>query len=417
MKHVVTAVVHAIEAFTIAVIGLAVIAVPMLFVWIFTLGLQTSPTVMIEALLTLWLFGIGIPVLIKLGPETASVLGLPTEPVTAVFSLIPLGFSLMLAVLLARIAIRLTTIAPAQQLAGMIGALVGFTATATTLGALAEPAPVAWPLWLIALTSLGVATASLLVGFLIGSIRHWVPWVDTVNTGLERRLGDAKIWLLESVQFGIRLAGVILIALLGASALAFGLNLIAHAMSVVALSQQLQLDLIGIVVMFLLNLAYLPTMLLYTLAWMSGAGFSIGVGTSVSPIATLLGPVPNLPIIGVIPAEPSPFALAVVLMVVFSATTATAALLPGAEFFGERRLSLKRFAVSVLVAVFAVGLVVLALQALAVGSLGPERLSEVGAHAPLVAGLVTAEVLAGILLALALNRIEWRRLRRLRPLR
>src|SRR5690606_39249845 len=42
--------------------------------------------------------------------------------------------------------------------------------------------------------------------------------------------------------------------------------------------------------------------------WLVGPGFAVGAGSSVSPFATALGPVPPIPLFGAIPAEASPIA-------------------------------------------------------------------------------------------------------------
>ncbi len=50
----------------------------------------------------------------------------------------------------------------------------------------------------------------------------------------------------------------------------------------------------------------LPNLVVWAAAWLTGGGFHIGVGTVVSPQEVVLGPLPNLPILGVLPQSAAP---------------------------------------------------------------------------------------------------------------
>lgn len=45
----------------------------------------------------------------------------------------------------------------------------------------------------------------------------------------------------------------------------------------------------------------MPNLAIWTLAWAGGDGFSIGVGSTVSPLATSVAPVPPIPLLAALP--------------------------------------------------------------------------------------------------------------------
>lgn len=51
---------------------------------------------------------------------------------------------------------------------------------------------------------------------------------------------------------------------------------------------------------------YLPNLLLWALNWLSGTGFTVGVGTIISPSEVVLGPLPSVPLLGALPQSVAP---------------------------------------------------------------------------------------------------------------
>jgi hypothetical protein len=72
---------------------------------------------------------------------------------------------------------------------------------------------------------------------------------------------------------------------------------------IIRLYEALQISALGGVVITLGQLAILPNLVVYVASWLIGPGFSIGIGSSVSPLGTNLGPLPALPVFGAIPSE------------------------------------------------------------------------------------------------------------------
>lgn len=125
--------------------------------------------------------------------------------------------------------------------------------------------------------------------------------------------------------------------------------------------------------MWLLQLAYLPTLILWSLAYIIGAGFAVGAGTAFSALGITAAPLPAIPILGALPqpGDASAWLLAIV---------AVALLIQGirqARAFPD------------MVEVFITGLIQIAFTALigallavlAQGSIGPDRLAVVGPEA------------------------------------
>ena len=68
-----------------------------------------------------------------------------------------------------------------------------------------------------------------------------------------------------------------------------------------ALEDAVQLDGAGVFVWSVVVLAYLPNLLGWTLAWLLGAGFTVGTGSLVSLTGTQLGMLPAVPVFGALP--------------------------------------------------------------------------------------------------------------------
>lgn len=145
----------------------------------------------------------------------------------------------------------------------------------------------------------------------------------------------------------------------------------------------------------LLQLALLPVLVVWSGAWVAGPGFSVGVGTSVSPGLTVLGPLPALPALGALPepGTPGPGTGLVVLLVVGAGVVA------GVRAVRDRQDASLVDTLADLAATAALsGLIVGVLAWCASGSVGPGRMVAVGPVAWQVGLAVAGEVLAGALL-------------------
>lgn len=409
MKRIVTAVVTALEALAIVLAGIGIIAVPVLLVWLFSYGLAGDPSQVFGLILSLWFFGHGSSLTVALDSSAALALGLPAVAVSAVFSLVPLGFTLFTAGLSARIGARMAAMKPSDAAWGAAAGGLTFFSLSLVLSTVVPRPPVGFSVFHAAIMPALVSAIGIGFGYLVRSIQDDAAWFVALKQWGFSRIPSKYEWMWPAGLMGLRIAGVALLGMVTASSLVFAVNLIAHYVDVISLSQQLHVDVIGTIVLFLVNLAYLPTMLIWTLSWIVGPGFSLGIGSSISPIAVVVGPVPGIPVLGAIPSSANAFALAIVLLVIASGAIASAAVLRTHRAAGGGRPNLKVMAVYALKASIAVGIVVWIVTSLAVGSIGPDRLSVVGPNPWPVAGISALEIFAGIALGSWLSFVDWNR--------
>lgn len=405
MRSLVTAVIAAIEAVAVALAGIAVVAVPAVLVWVITFGLAAEPASVAADVTGIWLLAHFVPLHFSLSAETALGLGLAPEALSFTLSLVPLGITLISVLLALRAGWRFAGRGGVGAM-GVLGGAVGFGAVALAAAALAAPL-IEGSAVQAALSAAAVYGAASCAAFLVRAGRDGHPWwesgVRIALRGLEYlgvRFGAA---LPSRAAEMFRLAAAAFALMLGIAALGFAVAVAVGYADVTALAQSLQLDPIGSLTLFLAQLALVPLAIVWSLAWMSGAGFEIGAGSSVTPFETLLGPLPALPMLGVLPdgwGERGALAPGVLVI---------AALALGVLFArrpGMRRASWPAaVSITVLAAVLS-GLSVAGLSALARGSMGPDRLASNGPDPWLTGGLIALEVGGGLLIGVIAGRFD-----------
>ncbi|MDY6052279.1 MAG: DUF6350 family protein [Rothia sp. (in: high G+C Gram-positive bacteria)] len=354
----------------------------------------------------IWLLIHGVPLNMNI-PEQGVF-----SAVTGTMSLVPLGLTLIPLALCYRAGRRLARASYEgqfwQPLAGgltayaLVGAGVSllstndFFSTSPTRAALV-------PLWVAALGILlgGYAESRSLAAMIGVNAADWVKKFSQYS-----RWAGSYAWAL------LRAALVSSLAFLAGGALLLALTLFWHWAEVVTLYQSLRAGAVGDLALTLLQLGLLVNLVVYAMAWSSGAGFALGEGTSVDLTGTNVGVMPSLPVLGALPHATEPWgylALAVPL---------AAGALGGWWFFREGEnhydewLSLKiryrwlswtlstlGLAVLTLVPTF---LLMALLGWAANGSLGLGRFTAIGPH-PFIFGAYSALLLAlGTMLGLAL---------------
>ena len=129
------------------------------------------------------------------------------------------------------------------------------------------------------------------------SLTEKVNWVVASVASPALRAGTAFVFILQG------LAAVVLAILIGYNWL-----------GVIQLYEQLQGGVVGGFSATIMQLAFLPNLTYFVSSWLVGPGFSIGTGSSVSPLGTALGPLPTVPVFGAIPA--GDFNLGMIVLVV-----------------------------------------------------------------------------------------------------
>jgi hypothetical protein len=119
------------------------------------------------------------------------------------------------------------------------------------------------------------------------AIRGWVAGLTpTVRSGAANAL-----------RAGTAAASLVL----AAAALILAVLILFNFGTVIGLYEGLQAGALGGATLTIAQLAFLPDLVVWAASWLVGPGFAIGTGSSVSPIGTQLGPIPSLPLLGVLP--------------------------------------------------------------------------------------------------------------------
>lgn len=198
-------------------------------------------------------------------------------------------------------------------------------------------------------------------------------WVD----GLTQKVN----WVVASVASPALRAGTAFVFVLQAlSAVIMAVLLGYNWLNVIQLYEQLQGGVAGGFSATLMQMAFLPNLIFYVSTWLTGPGFAIGTGSSVSPLGTALGPLPTIPVFGVIPQGDLSVGMIVLVVPVLIALISTVAV---KKYAAEARHNFATPLASSLAMGLSIGFVaafemtVLALVTHA--SIGPGRMQNIGA--------------------------------------
>ncbi|MCB1274682.1 MAG: hypothetical protein KDB25_09880 [Leucobacter sp.] len=410
MRAVLTAVIAAIEAVAIAVAGFAIVAVPALLIWWLGFGLAADPRAVFAAAAAGWSLAHFVPLALALDAESAQSLGLAAEPLSFTVSLAPLGLTILTASLAARAGRRFAARGGAGG-AGVLGGMVGFAAAAAAISLLGASLH-AWGFWpsvVIPALAFGACSAT---GFVLRSAGAGDAWWRATVRALQRTAARVNpLWasaLPGHAAAALRLTAICVLAVTGLAGVGVAVSLVVGYVDIITLSQQLQLDVLGLIMVFLLSLAVLPVALAWAIAWFSGAGFAVGIGTSVTPFETLLGPLPAFPLFGALPGGWGwAGGLAPALVVLLGAAIGVVSGALGDLRRGSLGASI---AVPVIAAALA-GLAVVAVSGLAHGAIGPGRLELTGADPWRAGGLIALELALGLVPGVLASRLDLTRSR------
>ncbi|WP_426592950.1 DUF6350 family protein [Cellulomonas sp. McL0617] len=284
-----------------------------------------------------------------------------------------------------------------------------------------------WPGYTAGVAAYALVTvvASLLVGVHgLGLARAVVGGVVVSGLGLGAGLlarPEAPAWRTLTRPVWTRVppavrtgsaAGLLALALLFVVAAAVAtLWVLAGRATIGDVVRGLGLDAVGGLVLAFAELAFVPNLVVWATAWLTGNGFSVGSGTLFAPDAVVGGPLPAVPMLGALPTPDVAGPATSIVPIVLVGIGAVVGL------YVHRRLRATRWwhgAAASGIAALTLGVLLSILVALASGSVGPGRLAHVGAQGVLVGLLAGAGVLIGALLIAVpsdpLVRAELRRL-------
>ncbi|MFJ7748776.1 DUF6350 family protein [Arthrobacter sp. NPDC097144] len=355
-----------------------------------------------------WLLIHGVPLTLTFPAGT-----LATGATSGVLSLFPLGLTLIPFFLSWRAGRRLARASYADQLwQAMLGALGTYAILGSVAAYFSANEDV----------SISVAAGALIplvsagLGIFVGARREAGSWVRLIGMDLTdwiSRTSQHSRWAGSYVWAVVRAGAVGVTAALGFSALLVAVALAMSWAEIVTVYQYLDAGIVGSAVLTVVELGFVPNFMGWALGWTSGAGFSIGTGSLISPLETTVGPLPAVPVLAALPAGGGEYAVAALILPVIAGFLAGWWFLREGENHFDEWLSLKIRArwftapVSTLLLGVFVGLVSGILAAAAVlisgGSAGIGRFVDVGAD-PLWTGLwIAAELAVGVVVGYAVG--------------
>ncbi|BDV29906.1 cell division protein PerM [Microbacterium terricola] len=392
MHRLTVALLVAIDAAIAAAVGLAVFLAPLTLLWVFVLG--ADPGDLWPTAGTLWQFAHLVPLTVTLPDAYLAATGIDAKAASFVLSLAPLALTAFTAIFAARSGVRasraeawLTGVVVGGGVFAVLAWLVGAT-SANDLATVVPWQAVLLPALVFALPSLGAAI-----------ITEWREAGAGPVAALRDRIESSAGGWGALPGLVARGAAVAIVGLIGLGAAVVAIGLVLRADQVVTLFEAGNVDALGAILLTLAQLAYLPTLVIWGLAFAAGPGFAVGPGTAVSPAGTQVGVVPGVPLLGAIPESTSTWLLLLALVpVALGAFAGWIARSRTARAAGGEAVA-PRVVIAAGIALTAAAAAAL-LSLLASGSIGPGNLAQVGPDAGAVALAVGVEVAigAGILL-------------------
>ncbi|UWF77952.1 MULTISPECIES: cell division protein PerM [Microbacterium] len=388
MQRLLVALLAALDAAIAAAVGVAAMLAPLTVLWMLAFGLSADWGSLWGTSAALWQFAHAVPMQVVIPDDIVVAVGIPAEAARFTLSLPPL-IVLLFTVLFAARSGRRAAAAGAWGV-GVAAGAAAFTALASVVAVTGQADAVRTPLWAAIL----LPAAAYLAGLLAGAVRH--AWSEG-DGGLVDRVHDIVDgwgdWAPVPAE-AVRGAAVAVVALTGAGAVAVAVAVVLRGGEVIALFEAARVDVLGGAMLTLGHLAYLPTLIVWAVAWLAGPGFAVGAGTSVSPAGTQLGVVPGIPVLGLLPEHSSIWMLVCLIVPIGAGALAGWMIRSRLVWEGAAAGLGPRAAIAVGIAGLTAGVAALA-AALASGSIGPGRLAEAGPAAGPVALAVGIEVLIG----------------------
>lgn len=409
MNRQLTALFSALEALLVIAIGVAIPLVPLTVLWAFQYGLQIDWVVFWRVAADLWLLGSGVDLRMVLAPALAASLGYAGAATPFAITIAPLGFGLLTVLLGVRAGRRIGE--TPHRLLGLCVALIVFASVsfAVTASATIEDAqPTAWQgtLFPTLVFAIGVV-----VGSRLGRVSVLDPRPDSKLSAasvaprpdalLAKRLAARFVGRFGPLRAHYRAVGAVALrggavavgVLLAASAVTVAFLFLGNYAGIIALYESVHAGVLGGISLTVGQIALLPNVVIWAASWLVGPGFAIGSGSAVSPLGTVLGPLPAVPILGGIPAASSlSFGFLGLLVPVLAGFATGVMFRPRLTRVLGREATLPTLAVTGLLIGVAGGIVLGLLAWVSGGAAGPGRLVDVGPAGWLVALWAALEI-------------------------
>lgn len=309
MHRLIVALLAAVDAAIAVAVGIAATLAPLTLLWVFGLGTAADWGALWPVGATIWQFGNLVPVLVTLPPDYIAAAGIDPAAASFTLSLAPLAFAAFTAIFAARSGVRasqadawVTGVLSGTAVFGGLAAIVAFTAQ-NLLGDT--------ELWQAMLVPTLVFALPALVAAVVTEWRE-------AGAGMIARVRDR----VEMTPHGwgevpalvARGSALAVVGLIGLGAVVTAVGLVLRGGEAVSLFQAGNVDALGATVLTLAQLAYVPTMAVWGMAFAAGPGFAVGTGTAVSPAGTQVGVVPGIPVLGALPESTTPWLLLLALV-------------------------------------------------------------------------------------------------------
>lgn len=393
MNRKLTFLVTAFESLVAVAIGLGITLIPLTIVWLF----ENDPTidwlVAYRASADIWLMSHGTRVVVPEGILAG------VEIPTFVISMIPLGLSAFIAYFGFRLGRKLTTalqLWPAWLASAIVYGAASFALSTTAYSEFVYPVtwqgtlfpPIFFTFFLILGSLLGKQQALGVAANLPEPMERiqFRNWLSKTTNGLH--------WSIRALaEPALRAGTAVVVILIAVSAVFIGVMLAVNWIQVIRLYEGLQVSLLGGIMITAGQLAILPNLIVMGASWFTGVGFQIGEGSLISPVATVVGPLPALPITSALPIGELGFGMIAITIPLVGAFLATIFIRRYADAIRFEFASAWSAAISLGISIGLVAAVLIgALAALASGGVGPGRLQVVGVNPILVAGVLFVEV-------------------------
>ncbi|NQD41662.1 cell division protein PerM [Glutamicibacter halophytocola] len=379
---------------------LALIMLPLVAVYFSGGFLEDSFNIILQFAGFAWLLIHGVPVeLLNLGPEAdpASVSGWVT--------LIPLGLSLLPFLFCLRAGRRIARASYTDQLwQGLLGAFIAYGGIGAAVGSLSNNSY--GRVNVLAATFIPLVIAAL--GLIIGARREAGSWARLFGVDMAayiQRISPHRRWA-GSYVWHVIVAGFLgYVAAVGISGLLLTINLGLHWTEVANVYQELRPGPIGSAALTLVQLSLIPNAVFWVLSWISGGGFTLGTGSTLSTLETTVGPLPSIPMLASLPTGEMSHQWLFLLLPVAAGIMAGWYFLRGGENHLEdwfaRRIPFNMLSLGLSTACLSLftGIVAAALSLigswLASGSLAIGRLVDLGPNLWLTAGALVLQVGVG----------------------
>lgn len=395
MNRITIALLAALEAVIAVAIGLGIALVPLTILWATQNGLSTDWTVFWRAASDIWLLGHGVDLTITLPAAFVASLALPGADAAFTLSIALLGFSVLTVVLGIGAGRRAAHSAHPVQAAVIVVAVFWVLAALIAVSA-GHPLAVPAPTQALILPGL-IYASSVVIG--IASSRRPVlgAFGRTVHRGVADWVRQLPPLVPQTVAAGLRGGAIAAAVVVAAGGLLLTISLLTSYATVIGLYESLQAGALGGIALTVMQLALLPNAVIWAASWVVGPGFAVGIGTSVSPGATVLGPVPGLPLLAALPDGQASFGF-LVLLVPILAGFAVGVMLR--QRMPQQQPGWKILLAHGLATGLSAGVILGLLAWFSAGAGGPGRLQELGPNPLLVAVFAALEVSVAALLGL-----------------